>query len=104
MNGNFSRNRGNIFTFDLRIVKIVEIIKDDNVVTIAEQFFDKMRSDETGTSSDENSHGVRLATDAVVSEAESIPTDRHRCPISAAFILMCVSSVLICGSNEIGST
>jgi hypothetical protein len=57
------RNASDVLPLNLRIIKIVEIVEDGHFVTGGKQLFGKMRSDKTGATGDENSHGVRLATD-----------------------------------------
>ena len=42
--------------FDLRIVKIVEVVENRDFVLRHEQPLDKMRANETGAARDENSH------------------------------------------------
>jgi len=53
---------GNVRVLDLRIVKIVEVIEDGDLMPSREQFLGKMRADETSASSHENSHVVRTST------------------------------------------
>ena len=45
---------------DLRIVEIIKVIKDGDVMTAREEFFDKVRADESGAAGDENSHPARV--------------------------------------------
>src|SRR5213078_2018591 len=45
---------------DLRIVKIVEFVKNRHAVTKGESLFDKMRPDESGATSDEYPHGAKI--------------------------------------------
>jgi hypothetical protein len=48
---------------DLRIIKIVEVIEDDDLVSARQQLLDEMRSNETRATCHQNSHGAKLATD-----------------------------------------
>jgi hypothetical protein len=48
-----------IRVLDLRIVKIIEIVKDDDFVTDSEQLLGKMRPDKTGAACDQYSHKAR---------------------------------------------
>jgi hypothetical protein len=54
---------GNVGLLYPRIVKIIEIIENDDFMSGDEQLLNKMRADETGAARDENSHGAKLATD-----------------------------------------
>jgi hypothetical protein len=47
----------------LRIVKIIEVIEDDDGVSCREQAFNEMGTDETGSACDQDSHCAKLATD-----------------------------------------
>ena len=51
---------GNVCPFDLRIIKIVEVIKDDDRVSRGEQAFNEMGADETRPARDQNSHGASV--------------------------------------------
>src|ERR1700730_10778640 len=53
---NVFRERGNVLSLDLRIVKIVEVVNDDDVMSIGEKPFDQMRADESCTAGHENFH------------------------------------------------
>jgi hypothetical protein len=53
----------NIRVLDLRIVKIIEIVQDDDFMTHGEQLLGKMRPDKASTACDYDSHGAQLATD-----------------------------------------
>src|SRR5436309_14461213 len=53
---------GNVCVLDLRIVKIVEVIEDDDGVSCREQAFNEMGADETCAASDKNSHAPRSST------------------------------------------
>src|SRR5262245_60606981 len=46
--------------FDFRIVKIVEVIQDRNLMASREEFLDKMRPDESGAARHENFHGASV--------------------------------------------
>ena len=50
--------RRDVGAFDLRIVKIVEIVKNGDVMSACEEFFDQMRADESSAACYENSHEV----------------------------------------------
>src|SRR6266496_2003534 len=54
---------GNVCLLDLRIIKIVEVIEDDDLVSALQQLLDEMRSNETRATCHQNSHGAKLATD-----------------------------------------
>src|SRR5437773_10520910 len=54
---------GNIRMLDTRIVKIVEVIQDDDFMPDSKQVLDKMRADKASTACDQDSHGGKLATD-----------------------------------------
>jgi hypothetical protein len=60
MNGHIFGETGDICLLDLRIVKIVEVIEDDDGVSCREQAFDEMGADETGSACDQDSHGARV--------------------------------------------
>ncbi len=62
-NGYVTRKTGNVRMLDLRIVEIIEIIENDDLMPARKQLFGKMRADKTGPTCDENSHGAKLATD-----------------------------------------
>jgi hypothetical protein len=53
---------GDVRLLDLRIVEIVEVIKDGNGVSRGEQAFNEMGADETSAAGDQNSHVAQLAT------------------------------------------
>jgi len=53
----------NVRALDLRIVKIIEIVQDDDFMPRSEQLLGKVRPDKAGAASDQNSHGGQLATD-----------------------------------------
>jgi len=58
-NGYVFCETSNVRVLDLRIVKIVEIVEDDDFIPDAEQLLDKMRPDEAGAARDQNSHRAR---------------------------------------------
>ena len=60
---------GNVRALDLWIVKIIEIVEDDDFMPGRQELLDKMRPDETRAACDQDSHGAKLATD---------DTDGHR--------------------------
>jgi hypothetical protein len=51
---------GNVCVLDLRIVKIVEVIENGDVVPAREEFFDEMGADKTSATRDEYSHAARV--------------------------------------------
>jgi len=53
----------NVRVLDLWMVKIIEIVKDDDFMPRTEQLLGKMRPDKAGAASNQNSHGGQLATD-----------------------------------------
>src|SRR2546423_1486031 len=59
----------NIRVLNLWIVKIIEIVEDDDFMPGRQELLDKMRPDETRAACDQDSHGAKLATD---------DTDGHR--------------------------
>ena len=62
-NGYIFCEPGNVRVLNLRIVKIIEVVQDDDFVPGGEQLLGKMRSDETGATCDQNSHGAKLPRD-----------------------------------------
>ena len=60
-NGYITRKTGNVRVLNLRIVKIVEVIQDDDFMLRSQQLLGKMRADKPGASSDQDSHGSKLA-------------------------------------------
>src|SRR5262245_47320131 len=54
---------GNVRVLDLRIVKIVEVVQDDNFMPGGEQLLNKMRPNETRAACYQDPHGAKLATD-----------------------------------------
>src|SRR6266542_243096 len=63
VNSHIFGETGDICLLDLRIVKIVEVIEDDDGVSCREQMFSEMRADETSPACNKNPHGAKLATD-----------------------------------------
>ena len=63
VNGYVRCETGNVCMFDLRIIKIVEVIEDDDLVSARQQLLDEMRSNETRATCHQNSHVAKLATD-----------------------------------------
>ena len=59
----------NVRLFDLRIVKIIEIVEDDDFMIGSEQLFNQVLPDKASTACHQDSHGAKLATDG---------TDGHR--------------------------
>jgi hypothetical protein len=62
--GRVFRKTGNVRALDLWIVKIIEVVNDDDSIPGRQQLLDKVRPDETGAACDQNSHVAKLATDA----------------------------------------
>jgi hypothetical protein len=58
MTGHIFGETGDICLLDLRIVKIVEVIQDDDGVSCREQAFNEMGANETGTACDQDSHAA----------------------------------------------
>ena len=53
----------NVRMFNPRIVKIIEIVQDNDFMPDGEQLLDKMRADKASAACDQDSHGGKLATD-----------------------------------------
>jgi len=53
----------NVRVLNPRIVKIIEIVQDNDFMPDSKQVLDKMRTDKAGTARDQDSHGGKLATD-----------------------------------------
>jgi hypothetical protein len=49
----------NVCVLDLRIVKIIEIVQDYDVVPYGEQLLDQVRPDKPGAACDQDSHKAR---------------------------------------------
>ena len=62
-NGYVFCETSNVRVLDLRIVKIIEIVQDDDFMPDSEQLLGKMRPDKAGAACDQDSHGAKLATD-----------------------------------------
>jgi hypothetical protein len=62
-NGYVFCEASNVRVLDLRMVKIVEIVQDDDFMPDSEQLLGKMRPDKPGAASDHDSHSGKLATD-----------------------------------------
>src|ERR1041385_1126752 len=62
MNRHVPGNGGDVLVLDLRIVKIIKIIKNGDLMPAAEHFFDKVGADEPSAAGDENSHSTRSST------------------------------------------
>jgi hypothetical protein len=58
-NGYVFCETSNVRMLDLRIVKIIEIVQDNDFMPDGEQLFDKMRSDKAGAARYEDSHKAR---------------------------------------------
>jgi hypothetical protein len=63
INGYVFCEASNVRVFDLRIVKIIEIVQDDHFMPDSEQLLDKVRPNKAGPACDKDSHGAKLATD-----------------------------------------
>jgi hypothetical protein len=62
-NGHVFCETSNVRLLDLRIVKIIEIVEDDDVMIGSEQLFNQVRPDKAGTACHQDSHGAKLGTD-----------------------------------------
>src|SRR6185369_4127132 len=62
-NGYVFCETSNVHLLDLRIVKIIEIVEDDDVMIGSEQLFNQVRPDKASTACHQDSHGAKLATD-----------------------------------------
>ncbi len=62
-NGYVFCKTSNVRVLDLRIVKIIEIVQDDDFMPAGEQLLGKMRPDKASTACYQDSHGAKLATD-----------------------------------------
>jgi hypothetical protein len=58
-NGYVFCETSNVRALDLRIVKIIEIVQDDDFVPDSEQLLGKMRPDKAGAACDQDSHEAR---------------------------------------------
>jgi hypothetical protein len=58
--GDLILDRSDICALDLRIVKIVEVVENGNVVPSGQDFFGEMRTDKTRPSRNQNSHGASV--------------------------------------------
>src|SRR5882724_3106797 len=58
-NGYVFCETSNVRVFDLRIVKIIEIVHDDDFMPTSVQLLNQMRPDKTGTACDQDSHKAR---------------------------------------------
>ena len=56
------RKRGNVRVLDLWIVEVIEVIDDDNVVTLGQQSFDKVRADKSRSAGDQDFHSRGTST------------------------------------------
>jgi hypothetical protein len=61
-NGYVFCETSNVRVLDLRIVKIIKIVQDDDFLPASEQLLNQMRPDKAGTACDQDSHGAKLAT------------------------------------------
>jgi hypothetical protein len=62
-NGYVFSETSDVRSLDLRIVEIVEIVKNDHFMPDGEQLLSQMRPDKACTACDQDSHGAKLATD-----------------------------------------
>jgi hypothetical protein len=62
-NGYVFCETSNVRALDLRIVKIIEIVQDDDFMLHGEQLLGKVRPDKAGAACDQDSHGAKLPTD-----------------------------------------
>src|SRR5947208_32341 len=60
MNSDLVGNAGNVVMLDLRIVKIVEVVQNRDLMSFCEQFLDEMRANESGAAGDEKLHGASV--------------------------------------------
>ena len=60
----FRSETSNIRLLDLWIVKIIEIVEDDDFMIGSEQLFNQVRPNKAGAACHQDSHGAQLATDA----------------------------------------
>ena len=58
-NGYVFCETSNVRMLDLRIVKIIEIVQDDDFMPRSEQLLGKMRPDKAGAACDQDSHKAR---------------------------------------------
>ena len=58
-NGYIFCETSNVRMLDLRIVKIIEIVHDDDFMPASEQLLNQMRPDKAGTACDQDSHKAR---------------------------------------------
>ncbi len=56
MHRDLVRDGGDVSALDLRIVEIVEVVQDRDLVSVGEQLLDKVRPDESGAARHENFH------------------------------------------------
>src|SRR6266403_6408208 len=58
-NGYVFCKTSNVRVLDLRIVKIIEIVQDDDFMPASEQLLNQMRPDKSGAACDHDSHKAR---------------------------------------------
>ena len=74
-NGYVFCETSNVRVLDLRIVKIIEIVQDDDFMPHSEQLLGKMRPDKAGAACDQDSHErQKLATDGHEVHEEIVAT------------------------------
>src|SRR5215510_1139453 len=61
MNDHIFGESGYVCLFESRIVKIIEVIEDDNRVSGREQPLNQMAADKTRSARDQDSHSLRLS-------------------------------------------
>ena len=69
-----------VLPFDLRIVKIVQVIKGPDAVAVAQEPFANVRADETRAAGDQKIHGRKLTVGGrSVERQENSPTIWRAC-------------------------
>ena len=68
VNGHMFGETGDVCLLDLRIVKIVEVIEDDDGVSSRQQALNEMGADETGSACDQNSHEARVDLQSAIAK------------------------------------
>jgi hypothetical protein len=58
-NGNVFCETSDVRVLNLRIVKIIEIVEDDDLMTDRKQLLNQVRPDEAGAARDQDSHKAR---------------------------------------------
>src|SRR4030095_9306628 len=60
VHGHVIGNTCNVCVFYLRIIKIIEVVEDGDLMSGREQLLDKMRPNETGAACNEDSHSSEV--------------------------------------------